>query len=374
MNPTEYDLLYRNLKEVETSSEEDEDDDEDFEENINHNKLKYRKKIFNFVIDSNDRDWVETNEETFDIKVKFGGDSDSFETFKKNIIDRTTKMYQVQTQTNKFFGSRNMFFPINVKNIESISVEKLIMPNRLLYLGGANYKHLLDLRYITISIEEISNCYYGTNLNINKSIGIMFPLSATYLNIGSPKQIEFIDKGRLTKEFRPTPLNCLDNLRIKINDSLGNQLKFKNDILEISEIDIRDNFFKITTKEYFNGEYLHGDLILIKNFSTTKSIDKRIVDFLNRKEGHIINIKNNFENNTYPQGEDELSITNLQNTFTILAPGDYNDGKFEKHDYVDNKTYGEITGKLINTNLQFTMFLKVESKVIEFDNLNTQII
>ena len=37
-------------------------------------------------------------------------------------------MYQVQTQTNKFLGSRNMFFPINVKNIESISVEKLIMP------------------------------------------------------------------------------------------------------------------------------------------------------------------------------------------------------------------------------------------------------
>ena len=70
MNPTEYDLLYRNLKEVETSSEEDED--EDFEENINYNNLKYRKKIFNFVIDSNDRDWIETNKETFNIKVKFG--------------------------------------------------------------------------------------------------------------------------------------------------------------------------------------------------------------------------------------------------------------------------------------------------------------
>ena len=372
MNATEYDLLYRNLKKEETSSEDEED--EDFEENITHSKLKYRKKIFNFVIDSNDRDWVETNEETFDIKVKFGGDSDSFETFEKNIINRNTKMYQLQTQTNKYLGSRNMFFPINVKNIESISVEKLIMPNRLLYLGGANYKHLLDLRYITISIEEISNCYYGTNLNINKSIGIMFPLSATYLNIGSPKQIEFIDKGRLTKEFRPTPLNCLDNLRIKINDSLGNQLKFKNDILEISEIEIEGNFFKITTKEYFNGEYLNGDLILIKNFST-QNVDKRIVDFLNRKKGHIINIKNNFENNNYPPAVNDLSITNLQNSFTILAPGDYEDGVFKKHVYVsDDKFDGVITGKLINTNLQFTMFLKVESKVVEFDNLNTQII
>ena len=165
-------------------------------------------------------------------------------------------------------------------------------------------------------------------------------------------------------------------MRIKINDYLGNQLKFKNDILEISQIEIENNLFTITTKEYFNGEYLNGDLILIKNFSTTKSIDKRIIDFLNRKEGHIINIKDNFQNNNYPQGEDELSITNLQNSFTILSPGDYKDGVFEKHDYVpDDYTLDEkITGKLINTNLQFTMFLKVESKVVEFDNLNTQII
>ena len=49
------------------------------------------------------------------------------------------------------------------------------------------------------NIEEISNSYYGTNSNINKAISVMYPLSVVYKSGTEPKNIEFIDKGRMLK-------------------------------------------------------------------------------------------------------------------------------------------------------------------------------
>ena len=46
----------------------------------------------------------------------------------------------------------------------------------------------------------------------------MFPLSVVYKSTTEPNHIEFRDKGHLIKEFKPTPLNCFDNLKISIND------------------------------------------------------------------------------------------------------------------------------------------------------------
>ena len=265
-----------------------------------------------------------------------------------------------------------MSFPINVKNIESISIKSLILPKRLYYLGGANYRDILDFNYLSISVEEISNCYYGTNSSLNKSIALMFPLSVVYKNEGAPNHVEFKDKGNLIKEFKPAPINCFDNLNFRINDSSGNPLRFKNDILSINSIDTdATNFVTITVNERFNGEYRNGDLIKIKNFSTGDIIDKKFQDFINREEGHLIYMDNTFTNTTF----DSTDV--LPNQFKILAPGDYsNSGIYEKNSYVPVSTNfsNNITGKILNTNLQFTMFLKIETKVMEFNNLNSKII
>ena len=66
-------------------------------------------------------------------------------------------------------------------------------------------------------------------------------------------------------------------------------MKFKNDILTINKIETGTaEFITITTNETFNGEYRNKDLIKIKGFSTSDSIDKSFLDFINREEGHTI--------------------------------------------------------------------------------------
>ena len=280
----------------------------------------------------------------------------------------------MESTTQKYFSSKLMSFPINVKNIESISIRSLILPCRFYYLGGANYKHLLDFRYLSISIEEISNSYYGTNSNLNKSMALMFPLSVIYKQTDVlPKQLEFIEKNNFIKEFKPTPINSFDNLKFTINDSNGNPLRFKNDILTIYSISFDDtNFITITVNERFNGEYQNGDLIKVRGFNDD-SVDIKFLDFINREEGHTIYINNTdkFENTTL-----ESNIFQLKNSFKILVPGDYdNNGDFQKESYIPNEVTNIISGgKILNTNLQLTLFLNVETKVMEFSNLNSQII
>jgi hypothetical protein len=373
MDRHQYEMLYRNQRPIDDYSEDEEDTtDEEQDEEM---KINYTKKTFNFFIDSSDRDWAGLYKKTFDFQVKFGVESDTFETYKKTIINNTSDLYQQEIQTNKFLGSKSLSFPINVKNIDSVSIQSLILPKRLYYLGGANYMDILDFRYISVSIEEISNCYYGTNSNINKSIALMFAIAPAYKSDTVPKHIEFKDKGHLIKEFKPCPLNCFDNLKFTINDPIGNPLRFKNDILTIKQIQTTasDEFITITTNESFNGEYENGDLIKIRNFNSSSQIGKQFLDFINREQGHIIYMNTSFTNSTHS------NTNNLVNTFKIIASGDYTGSGntvFERDSFIpSDTTYNtNITGTILNTNLQFSLFLKVDTKIMEFKNLNTQII
>jgi hypothetical protein len=203
-------------------------------------------------------------------------------------------------------------------------------------------------------------------------MALMYPLSIVYKQIDVlPNQIEFKEKGNFVKEFKPAPINSFDNLKFTINDSNGNPLRFKNDILTIDSIDADEtNFITITVKEGINEEYRNGDLIKIKNFSYSgTSVDNKFLDFINREEGHVIYMDTSFSNTTIS------AIQKLVNSFKILVPGNYNsNGEFQKETFASLDNISNITGKILNTNLQFTMFLKVETKVMEFSNLNSQII
>ena len=54
MDRNEYDMLYRNAIDQITSSEEESSDEE---EDMVKQNVSYEKKIFNFLIDSSDRNW-----------------------------------------------------------------------------------------------------------------------------------------------------------------------------------------------------------------------------------------------------------------------------------------------------------------------------
>ena len=47
----------------------------------------------------------------------------------------------------------------------------------------------------------------------------MYPLSVVYKSGTEPKNIEFIDKGRMLKEFKPAPLNTFNSLKFTFKDS-----------------------------------------------------------------------------------------------------------------------------------------------------------
>ena len=371
MEQREYDMLYRNRRETLTSSEEEESSEEENEEK----KIKYSKSTFNFLIDTCDRDWTGLSESTFNFQVRFGNSSDTNEQ-----VMRLNSEYNLEKRSEMFFGTKTLSFPINVKNIQSISVHTLILPRKLIYLGNADYINLLDYRYILVCIEEISNSYYGTNSNINKAIAIMYPLSVVYKSGTEPKNIEFIDKGRMLKEFKPAPLNTFNSLKFTLKDSNGNVLKFKNDILNIKKIHhfksetpvSKQNFLKIETIEYFNGEYADGDIVKFKNI--TSGISK-FDAFLNRDIGHKIYIETTqqFEDTNY------YDVGALSNIFYIMKEGEYNSsGVFTRESYNDNiiDVYDSdnSVGKILNTNLQLSLLLKIDTKIIEFNNLNSQII
>jgi len=367
----QYEMLYNNRRDPlseteseETSSEEDEP----------VSKFKYGKTTFNFLIDSKDRDWNGTDKDTFSFQVKFSPSGDSFETSKKTVIDNVNDKYDLDIITKKFSGNKSLSFPINVRNITSVSIHSLILPKRFLWLGQANYMDILNLRYIIVSVDEISNCYYGTNSNINNAIAIMYPLSATYTGLDI-NHVEFRDKGKMLKEFKPAPINTFNNLKFTIKDPDGKVLKFKNHILTIKTIDatVYDNFILIYVNEGINSEYRDGDLIKIRDFNTSNNVDINFINFINREEGHKIYTNHSFTDTSIN------SIGPLINKFTIMKPGKYDDEDpflFEKDDsYIPTEiTDNNVMGKILNTNLQLSLFLKIDTKVIEFDNLNSQII
>ena len=368
----EYDMLYRNRRDTLTSSDEEYSSEEEIEEK---EKFKYSKTTFNFLIDTIDRDWLRLSESTFNFQVRFGNSSDTNEQ-----VMRLNAEQNLERRTEMFFGTKTLSFPINVKNIQSISVHTLILPRKLIYLGNADYVNPLDYRYILVCIEEISNSYYGTNSDINKAISVMYPLSVVYKSGTEPKNIEFIDKGRMLKEFKPAPLNTFNSLKFTFKDSNGNVLRFKNDILNIKKIyhhksespTSKQDFLKIETIEYFNDEYSDDDIVKFKNISSGIT---KFDDFLNRDTGHKIYIDTTekFEDTEFH------TVGSLSNVFYIMKEGSYNSsGVFTRESYNNdiNDIYNadNSVGKILNTNLQLSLFLKIDTKIMEFNELNSEII
>ena len=134
-------------------------------------------------------------------------------------------------------------------------------------------------------------------------------------------------------------------------------------------MDISGNFITVTTTEYFNQEYRNGDIVKIKNFTTSNNVDDRFIEFVNREKGHKIYLNTEFNNTDFN------TVSDLLNTFRILVPGNYENQTYTPSSYLsgmDSNLTG--SGEILNTNMQLSMLLKIESKIMKFDSLNTQII
>lgn len=371
-----YQRLYNDHEYYNSESASASEAEEDFDaEEMEKNNLKYDNKHFYLTINTEDRDWVDLYKDTFIFQVRFNASGSSNETRNiftnfDNNIDNINRFNRTIT-TERYNGSRTLGIPINIKNINSITINRVLLPTRNIYIGNGNFVNLIELRNINIVIDEFSNINYGTNNISNFIFSSLIQFTPIYPETSAtkiPNFIEFKNVRMTDKEFKPAPLNSINSLTFNFYDSSGNRLKYLNNILTISSIDYdnTDNkFIKIVTNEYFyRNNYREDDIIIIKNISNSS-----ISNFLERKEGHKI-----YYSSSYSEGVNLSSITTLQNEFYIIKNGDFNSSGV----YTINESITGIInnsgGSILNKNLQITLYMTINSRHKSLDIFNSHIV
>jgi len=371
------------------NSETDSDFSEDENQQsflVKNDDVKYEINKIQVLVDTTNRDWINSYKSVFDFQVRFNASETSVEDIRTTYLKHVTNehgtdvtIYDERSEIKTYQGSNALSIPISIKNIKSLYLEKMLIPNRKVYLEEGNYVNLLDFPLLSIHIDEFSNVVYGSNSNLNNSFANMTALSSIY--IGTPtlqKFIELKNITRLPKVFKPVPLNTLNTLTIKIKDNMGNQLKFRNEQLEIEKIEyensssdpaVSKNFLKITTKTYFSRlDYLEGDIIIFKNIKLD-TINSTLINYLERESGHKI-----FFSTAFTEKKNIESLNDLMNVFYITNKSSHTTGTFDVDSDYTSMVFTGIRGNILNKNLQVIMYFTIENVEKSFVNLNSQII
>jgi hypothetical protein len=284
--------------------------------NKERKKIEYNKKTNKnvLIINSKDRNWLK-NKTTFDFSVNISPD--------------------------KF--NDDSFILKNLKNIRSISIDHILIPNFFLNLKEVHFlaqndqlnintlnplklQRLSDLPYIILNIEDINNTLDGTNNVINRSTSVLildkkFDINSnngkyyhnrnsennevlSLLNNSNDSLIEnqseylyFKNTTYWSKLYYPNPKSLIGSLNISILNPHGEKLKLLNDSLEIKFIeylnlntnpnDIKKHTIKLTLKNFFSSEeYKVGVNILFKDVILKNN--HSLETFLNKESGHTI--------------------------------------------------------------------------------------
>lgn len=374
-----HNLLYQYNREIEVSSDsENSYDDELNDERLDISKNEYQIKTYNLIINSTDRDWTGLHKKTFDFQVRFNSSETSTENYdiftdKNGNQDLINKLYRNIGQ-RIYNGSKTLSIQENIKNIDSIRINRILLPSRNIYLGNGNFLNILHLKSISLIIDEFNDITYGTNDLLNKSFGIFIPITPLYTESIASKLSSFIEFKNICKEgktFRPSPLNSLNSLSIKLTDCDGNVLTYQNDILTIKTIEIHsDNkYLKITTNEYFHGEnYVEDDIIIFSNIETDNS---KLKNYLEDNRGHKIYFEDDYsitKNLSY--------ITTLKNVIYIPNKGDYNltNGNYIVDSDLESGSLGSISGSILNKNQQILISMELNCKELQNIIFNPEII
>jgi hypothetical protein len=369
------------------NSETDSDFSEDDNQQsflVKNDDVKYEINKIQVLVDTTNRDWINSYKSVFDFQVRFNASETSVEDIRTTYLKHVTNehgtdvtIYDEKSEIKTYQGSNALSIPISIKNIKSLYLEKMVIPNRKVYLEEGNYVNLLDFPLLSIHIDEFSNIVYGSNSNLNNSFANMISLSSVYNhNTTIQKFIELKNITRLPKVFKPVPLNTLNTLTIKIKDNMGNQLKFRDEQLEIEKIEYENsssgasnNYLKIKTKTYFSRlDYLEGDIIIFKNIKLD-IYNSTLINYLERKSGHKI-----YFSNIFTEKNNIESLNDLVNVFYITNKMSHTMGSFAVDSDYTSMDFTGISGNILNKNLQVIMYFTIENIEKSFANLNSQII
>lgn len=353
-----------------TDEAESGEEHEFYEDKVNINAKTYLTQTHNILVSSLHRNWTHLESSTFYFQIKFNASYNSIEE-KKTYTGEFQE--NVNISTIAYTGTQGISIPYNFKNIESIHLEKLIIPNRKNYLGNGNLNETVNINTILVHIEEFSKTIHGSNQELDTCYCAM-----TSTNIDS--SLNFIEYDNLCEQdkiFRPVPLNNLNCLSLNFTDVSGTPIRYLNEYLEIKNITVDSNtsYLKITTSRYFSKHnYKEGDIVCFSHISHNVDTisNQGIINFLKKREGHRIVFLNNTD-------ETDAVLEKLNNVFYIAKKGKLNlvTGSFEVEegtiDYDEDKLK-DITGNIINKNLQILLKFKVEIRENDFSLFNPEII
>ncbi len=352
---------------------------------------KYIEKVHYININSVDRNWQSSNNETrYNFQVKFNQNQD----------------YQGGATVS------NMY-----RNIISVELVSGVMPmdafidpfDTRIYMGLSRYPYLL------LRIEELDNVFRGTNNWVDKAFSTMIfdkvfytnTLSSDYISgytgfssiiQSTPRQgfageylrgfLKYNPAYFEKKKFYNNPLANLNRMSIEITDPRGNFVNVQNDVLNLSAIAFTGNvaavtgtellptyawpfstqgsysYVKLTTTTYFSNRLFRiGDRILIKNFAGATGVNgAAFTNFINRDEGHVIinlDVETNGSTNTNNRG--------FINGIYIAQPGimDSNNQTVDATTaYSSGVTFGTVSnyGRLIDIDLQTQLLFRIVTR------------
>ena len=286
--------------------------------------------------------------------------------------NQTARRYEYSVTFNGM-GRGGMSTSRAFRNIHSIAVGKVIIPDEIIDNAKTVYNHEFSFSYpyIILQVSEFTDVYDGTNSAIQRGFCKLIyhrsykaPNGRGYI-ILKPLQYE-------KKVFYPAPLSSLTRMSVSLLKPNGTLLNTSADIYKILKVAYNPGFpsyYEITTDVYFDkNEFFVNDMIIIKGFALEKtgSVDqeKQLQDYINRTDGHeILQVGTANANGFY-------------NVFYIRALGDFNKttGSYivtsnvitclNTYNASINWTNRTITnGSILNASLQNTIGLTIETVV-----------
>lgn len=266
------------------------------------------------------------------------------------------------------------------RNIESIRVGKVVIPDEIQENDSFNYQFSLSFPYLILRIEEFNDVYDGTNNNIRRAF-CKLVFNKSYRGPTGRAYIVLKPAQKEEKYFYPAPLSALQKMTISLLKPNGDLLNSSQDSFKIKKIekDLSDQTrLKITLDGYFDrNEFFLGDYVYINKYIVEKLVPQQIDsdiqalhDFINRTSGHEI------------KALGTANVSGYYNIFYIQTIGSFNKttGTFDKNlDAINcldlynlNNTSSDTNGIILNQSLQHTISMKVNTIVDDAKILDTQ--
>lgn len=293
------------------------------------------------VINSGDRDWTNSNssETPYNFRVVFGN--------------------------NSRYGSseRNLNILVNetFKNIDYLSCQNLVISNR----ESVDKFRPSNNPYLLININNIEQVSDSSNSKLQNAISIMTPKIP--VSSSSTEDYRYLEFGNINGQNKKVNRN-LPYMDIQIQSATGytiNGDNYQNDVLSVEQIyyNSSNTILEVKTSDYFTStDFQVGDTVKFDGylFRDDGYYESALFNnYINRNEGHIIQ--------SISQSNSSLDMYDIIN---ILPAGEFSrsTGNFELLDWFDNlitltdidsNIANDDTGKLINNNLQTSIFFKV---------------